>query len=335
MNRPLLFVAGALLLGIGLLARAGAQAPLPQHLRDTGWSPNVRSYAPQYPLWSDGADKRRWLVLPPGASIDASQPDAWVFPPGTKLWKEFSHEGRRVETRYIERGTDGRWRYATYVWNERGDDALLAPAEGARASLVPEAPGGRYDIPAQADCRACHEGTAVPVLGFSALQLSSELRALVAQGVLRGLPAPMLEDPPRIAATSPVERAALGYLHANCGHCHNDSAGAAPARLRLAQSAVADAATRDALRATFMAATSRYRLPGAVGDTLIVAPGRAGTSLIALRMRSRAPRMQMPPLGTRVPDVEGIALIERWIENLDPVSLSSISSSTAHPEHSP
>ena len=106
-------------------------------------------------------------------------------------------------------------------------------------------------------------------------------------------------------------------------------------RLRLAQSAVADAATRDALRATFMAVTSRYRLPAAAGDTLIVAPGRAESSLIALRMRSRAPRTQMPPLGTRVPDAEGIALIERWIDELDPASLSSMSSSATHPEHSP
>ena len=28
--------------------------------------------------------------------------------------------------------------------------------------------------------------------------------------------------PPRIAAATPAERAALGYLHGNCGHCHND-----------------------------------------------------------------------------------------------------------------
>ena len=29
------------------------------------------------------------------------------------------------------------------------------------------------------------------------------------------------------------------------------------------------------------------------------------------------PRVQMPPIGTRVPDTEGLALIERWIESLD------------------
>ena len=92
-------------------------------------------FSPQYSLWSDGATKRRWLHIPPGTSIDASRPDEWDFPPGTKLWKEFSH-GRRVETRLIERLDDGTWRYATYVWNEEGTDARLAPAAGIRALPV-------------------------------------------------------------------------------------------------------------------------------------------------------------------------------------------------------
>ena len=59
---------------------------------------DVLAYTPQYPLWSDGATKRRWIRLPPGAAIDASDPDAWVFPIGTQIWKEFSFGGR-VETR--------------------------------------------------------------------------------------------------------------------------------------------------------------------------------------------------------------------------------------------
>ena len=47
--------------------------------------------------------KRRWISLPPGSAIDASDPDAWAFPVGTRLWKEFSFGGQRVETRYMER----------------------------------------------------------------------------------------------------------------------------------------------------------------------------------------------------------------------------------------
>src|SRR5688500_6534491 len=88
--------------------------------------PRNLAFSPQYPLWSDGARKRRWIQLPAGSAIDASQPDAWEFPRGTRLWKEFALD-RRVETRYIERLADGSWRFATYLWNEAGTEATLAP----------------------------------------------------------------------------------------------------------------------------------------------------------------------------------------------------------------
>src|SRR5262249_29683559 len=69
-------------------------------------APDNIFYIPQYPLWSDGAKKRRWISIPRGTRIDASNPDAWEFPIGTRLWKEFSF-GERTETRYIERISDG------------------------------------------------------------------------------------------------------------------------------------------------------------------------------------------------------------------------------------
>jgi hypothetical protein len=55
--------------------------------------PRHLPFSPQYPLWTDGATKRQWISLPPGTAIDASDPEAWVFPTGTRLWKEFSFNG--------------------------------------------------------------------------------------------------------------------------------------------------------------------------------------------------------------------------------------------------
>jgi hypothetical protein len=188
------------------------------------------------------------------------------------------------------------------------------------------APQGRYSIPAEPDCRTCHEGAAVPVLGASALQLSPDrdalaphaearkagdvdLRDLVARGLLRNLPREMLESPPRIAAATPAERAALGYLHGNCGHCHNDNGSPPPVDLVLAQSA---AGNGNAIR-SLLGARGRYRARGTDAPTAMIEPGRPEASLIAARMRSRNPQRQMPPLGTREPDNEALALIERWI----------------------
>src|SRR5688572_32525951 len=102
---------------------------LPPDLAATGYDEVEKTaFAPQYPLWTDGASKRRWIHLPPGAAIDATRPDDWVFPVGTKLWKEFSLGGRRIETRYIERLADGRWRFTAYAWNAAGTEATRAPA---------------------------------------------------------------------------------------------------------------------------------------------------------------------------------------------------------------
>ncbi|HSW24582.1 MAG TPA: hypothetical protein VLJ62_17610, partial [Burkholderiaceae bacterium] len=254
----------------------------------------------------------------------------------TQLWKEFGHGSRRVETRYIERLRDGRWRYATYVWNEQGSDATLAPTLGITALPVTEAPQGRYDIPARADCTSCHEGAATPVLGFSALQLSPDrdplaahalapqpddidLRAAVARGLVRNLPASLLQQPLRVQAASATERAALGYLHANCGHCHNRSGNGAPVRLALAQSALDGAASRADTLASAVGVAGRYRSADPTANNALIEPQSPERSVLVARMQSRQPHLQMPPLGTRITDREGLALTQRWIHHLSPV----------------
>jgi mono/diheme cytochrome c family protein len=325
--RALLFAAAAL-----LHPHARADGALPARLSDTGLyaagsttqvRPGVLAFAPQYTLWSDGADKQRWIALPPGSFIDASLPDAWQFPPGTKLWKEFSHAGRRVETRTIERLADGSWRYATYLWTDDASEAVLAPARGAAAWPVAQAPGGRYAVPSRTDCVGCHESTATPVLGFSALQLSAArdghstalLNALVERGLLRNLPRALVQQPPRIAARSSTERAALGYLHANCGHCHNRSGAGVPLRLTLAQSAADPDASRADTLASLLGIEGRFRTPAWPDAAHLIEPGAPARSTLALRMRSRDARLQMPPLGTDIADDAGLALVERWIRH--------------------
>ena len=315
---------GLILLGLACLAQA---EPLPQHLADTGLHATGNlPFTPQYPLWSDGATKRRWLHIPAGKWIDGSRPDEWNFPAGTKLWKEFS-QGRRVETRMIERLEDGSWRFAAYVWNEQGTDATLAPEAGIAALPVKDAPGGTYTIPGEADCRACHEGAAVPVLGVSALQLSPDrdalaphaetrkpgdvdLRGLIERGWLRNVPARMLQEAPRIVAETPEARAALGYLHANCGHCHNDNGSPPPVDLVLAQGTAGPGKVLESL----FSGTTRYRARGTHAARAIE-PGKPHESMLVARMRSRHPQTQMPPLGTQATDSKALELIERWIRN--------------------
>jgi len=320
---------------LAAVARAGDSRGLPEHLRDTGLyvagsvANDVLPFSPQYPLWSDGAAKRRWIWLPPGTQIDASSPDAWEFPRGTKLWKEFAH-GSALETRYIERGSDGNWRFGSYVWTADGKDAVLAPVEGIRELAATNAPGARYTIPSEGDCRACHEGAPVPVLGFSALQLSPDrdplaphadrqtgavdLRSLAARDLIRNLPPDLLARPPRIAG-NPTERAALGYLHGNCGNCHNQEGPLAVLDMTLAQRVAAPTASA-AVLSSLVGVESQYRPPGVPAAEARIAPGHLDSSVLALRMNSRDPLQQMPPLGSAAVDAEAIALLKRWIEGL-------------------
>jgi mono/diheme cytochrome c family protein len=341
------------------VAAARAPAPgadgLPERLADTGLysdferrvlAADVMTFVPQYPLWTDGATKRRFIRLPPGTAIDASDPDAWRFPAGTKLWKEFSF-GRRVETRFLQLGADGRWTFASYLWSEDGRDACLAPKGGVRGACESR-PGMQFDVPSRLDCLACHQSGASEVLGFSALQLSSDrdpgaphadpmvegdvdLAMLVRRGLVRGLDERFVKRPPRIEARSARERSVLGYLHANCGICHNSRGPLASLGLALdVRLGGAPGAMPPAL-ATTLGKSSRFR--GACrGECVRIAGGDPERSTLVQRLSSRSPLAQMPPLGSRVVDEEAKNLIAAWIrEELAP---SPAGAAPTDPTHS-
>jgi len=125
----------------------------------------------------------------------------------------------------------------------------------------------------------------------------------------------LLARPPRIAAASAAERAALGYLHGNCGNCHNDEGPLAVLEMTLAQRVAAPASAVGVLR-SIVGIQSQYRPTGAPPNAARIAPGHLDASVIALRMKSRDPLQQMPPLGTAAVDAEAVALLARWIESL-------------------
>ena len=96
----------------------------------------VLPFEPQYALWSDSAAKKRWVKLPPGSQIDTSEMDYWVYPVGTKLFKEFTRDDVRVETRLLEKVGEGDWFMRAFQWNEAQTDAEARPT----VSSTPRAP---------------------------------------------------------------------------------------------------------------------------------------------------------------------------------------------------
>lgn len=313
---------------------------LPQHLTETGLygvdpqsgiAPRVRPFLPQYPLWSDGMIKRRWFFLPQGTSIDATSELAWKFPIGMKFWKEFSLNGRRIETRFSWKVSATRWVMASYVWNESGTDAVLAPADGV-PGVAEVAPGRRHSIPSRTDCTACHGTTSTGPLGFTALQLSDDrdpnaihgeplseemvtLTDLLKDGILSSAPTDFIANPPRIRTSNPATRSVLGYLTANCMMCHGDGSDGTPLGPSLALRELlqdADAAVRN-----LNGRPSAWQVPSAPGGhSVVVHAGSPELSALFMRLRSRAPSSQMPPLGTVIRDQQAVDAIERWISSM-------------------
>jgi hypothetical protein len=320
------------------LARTGtpAVAPLPETLREAGlyadWDAKIVAegnlpFSPQYPLWTDGAEKSRWIHLPAGTWIDASNPDAWEFPVGTKVWKEFRFHGAPAETRMIERTAEG-WRYASYVWRPDGT-ATLVPARGILNSVEIQ-PGVRHAIPSRTDCTACHEAGPSRLLGVSALQLSSDrdplaphaeplptgavtLQTLVERRLVRNLPADVATRAARIEAPTPVSRAALGYLHANCGMCHTGAGEMASLGFSLQYTLARPSGDPPPALRTTLAVPSHFRASGRPEIIDRIAPGDADASMLVARMDSRHPVLQMPPLGSRLVDEDAVALLRRWV----------------------
>jgi hypothetical protein len=302
----------------------------PQTLAETGLCTNpacttfaadVHAYAPQYALWADGATKRRWIYLPPGSQIDTTDMNFWIFPVGTKLWKEFTRDGVRVETRYIVKlladdTMPGAWFFVSYQWNAT-QDATMAVTQG-----VMNANGTDHDIPSRSNCRRCHENTPGRVLGFQAMSLdyaapagNLDLDDAIAMGLLSSAP-PGAASPHYPLPGTAVDQTAFGYLHANCGGCHNTRStihDTTPLELRLDVSKLA-AVTDVPARVTTVNVNGTVQAGG--GSELlgkIVAPGDPTNSVIILRTTATTSPPRMPEIGTELVDPAGQAALTAWI----------------------
>jgi hypothetical protein len=292
-------------------------------------SDGIRAYHPQYPLWSDGAIKERYIYLPPGKQIDTSNPDRWSFPKGTTFYKVFSWNGIRVETRMLKKNADAAgylsWTSTSYAWSA---DQLTASNEET-ALGVTNALGTPLDIPSQSECSQCHNmnGADAPI-GFNAIQLNHTgdgitLTTLLDESLLmNGTPDSALNVSVANAVIpgDATTRAGLGYLHGNCGHCHG---GPNPRAEMLLWSPVGMTDVNDA--PIFQAAVCQC-IKGWKGRTnsssepyeLRVAPSREALSGIIGRMSVRGKGEQMPRIGTNVIDPTGLAVVKAWIDSLDP-----------------
>lgn len=298
---------------------------LPARLSDIGLylSPNERSrlhrraqlYEPAHPLFSNGLDKERLLVLPEGAQIELDE-GQFVFPAGTLFFKTFfatereGAEARPIETRVIRQAGKA-FEFYAYLWETDGGDArLLDGNRPTRVPVVVDEEAFEHSVPSRLDCRTCHENNEQAVLGFTPLQLAeslvsgerSQLEELWTLGTLGAIP----EQPRRLARGDDLRARILSYFEGNCTHCHDGGSGLNSAfdlRFEVAERNVIEVQTSSEL-----------------WGGLRVAPGAPLESAIYLAL-SRDPALgsgsPMPPLGVQRRDELAMELFEKYIISLN------------------
>jgi hypothetical protein len=297
-------------------------------------APGNAPYAPAVPLWSDGATKQRWISLPAGTKIDNTDPNEWVFPIGTKVWKEFSRDGKRVETRLWQKVDATYWVDAAYAWTD--DESSATRTDGGD---IPWGDGGTYHIPTPDECQQCHRGRTDRLLGFE--------QGLLGLAGATGLTLEQLATDGRLTVPPPktplvigddgtgLAAPALAWLHVNCGTtCHNNNSSSTAwatglfMRLDAAQLDGRSVKGFDTLTTTFgVAAVS----PAFRGKTRIVAHDPAHSLLYQL-ISHRGTGIQMPPIATNVVDEADIPLVEAWIEQLSPPASDGGTDGSTHTE---
>jgi uncharacterized repeat protein (TIGR03806 family) len=286
----------------------------------------VMAYDINSPLFSDFAHKARFIYLPAGTQMTYHTTEAFNFPKGAVLIKNFYYpadfrkpeaERRILETRLLINEPEGWWAIA-YQWNAEQTDAMRIVL-GAEVPVVWTDETGKlqrinYSIPSQPQCKSCHDlnGQRMPI-GPTARQLNKgdQLQKWDQQGLIAEFPTgaiPQLVDYSNKDAT--LNDRARAWLEINCAHCHRREGPAKNSGLYLLTSE-----------------TEAYRLgvnkppiaagKGSAGMKYSIVPGHPDQSIILHRIASLEPGEMMPELGRKMQHKEGIELIEEWILAMD------------------
>jgi hypothetical protein len=293
-------------------------------------------YAPNVPLWSDGALKTRYLGVPndggaitPDEQIAFASTGYWTFPAGTVFVKTFqlntdtsnSNVLRRLETRLLVRDINGAVYGVTYKWRPDNSDADLLSSslyEDVAITNASDVTTQTWYYPSPSDCLSCHTPVANYVLGLNTRQLNRNY-SYAATGVTDnqirtfnrlGLFNPAFTETnitnfeklsPLGDASRSFQDRARSYLDANCAQCHQ------PGGVGI---------TIDARYDTPL--TNQNLIYGGLNGAgfAMIVPRDIWRSQVRLRMDTTNNATKMPPLARQLIDSNAVAVIEGWINSL-------------------
>ena len=292
-------------------------------------------YSLNTPLFSDYAEKLRFVKIPEGKTITYNPSEVFEFPVGTTIIKTFYYpndfrdvsKGRRLmETRLLIHEENG-WKALEYVWNDEQTEAVLEVAGETKEISYVYSDGKKrtqqYSMPNLNQCKGCHNRSEVMTpIGPSARQLNgdfayengteNQLVHLQKLGLLKDMP--VLKDCPKLAVwnkpeTGTLEERSRAWLDINCAHCHTPKGPAMTSGLNLS------------IHESNSTALGFGKTPVAAGrgsgnrDYDIVR-GNPDKSILIYRMESTDPGIMMPEVGRKTTHNEGVALVREWIKSL-------------------
>lgn len=272
-------------------------------------------------LWSDQAEKQRWMALPQGGTITVSENGDLDFPVGSVLLKHFSMDGVALETRFLSRLTDGQWAAYTYVFDDQGNDAKLLGDQNDYRFIPKGDDFYEWIFPSRKNCFGCHTKSANISIGLETAQLeglfeypgkvvANQMETLRHIGVVEG------KDPVRNNLTVLVnlqddaanaEMKARSYLHANCAYCHQGSE---------VKDLTLDLRIELPLSEMNACDVKPAKNGYGIENVKLIAPGDPDRSMLLFRMKSTVQDVRMPAVGTKLVDEDAVKAIETWIASM-------------------
>lgn len=289
------------------------------------------------PLFTDYAEKYRFVFVPEGAAAAYRSEQAFDFPVGTIISKTFtirsdlrdsSSEEDIIETRLLIRRNTG-WEALPYIWNASKTDAVLSVTGGTQEVSWIDADGNEqttdYVVPNSNNCANCHGEDEISPIGPSARLLNkdyaydsgstNQIEHWLEMGILTNAPADLTSIdtiPDYLDESADLDARARGYLDINCAHCHSPTGAADTSGLWLEYSR--ELGTEVGLCKPPVAAGD-----GAGSMGFAIVPGDSDASILPFRMDSNEPDVRMPEIGRSLIHTEGVELIREWINAMSPV----------------
>jgi uncharacterized repeat protein (TIGR03806 family) len=302
-------------------------------LKDLKPVPGILPYDLNTPLFSNYAEKLRFIKLPAGTSAIYNDSSIFSFPAGTVIIKNFYYyndfrkpeKGRKIiETRLLANREDG-WATYQYIWNEEQTEAVFDPIGDAITVNYINSRGKKitapYVIPNQNQCKGCHaEGNTLLPIGLAARHLNgdytyaegrqNQLQYWSKNNMIK-LPAGNLPSNAHwMDKNAGIESRARAYLDINCGFCHNSKGPANTSGLFL------DIHNNN-LTALGINKTPVAAGRGSGGLQYDIDPGNPNKSILVYRMTNTDPGIAMPEIGREQIHKEGVALISEWIKGMN------------------